>query len=191
MTIDDSNKYNFLNEVANLQNRVSLNPHVKRYLVSQQIPELFMMKKMKCLIIKSKTQHGHAQMNTHGSYAKRNEFTAPRNSHEKSQTCGNSSKPERRTGQHESFTKQLTETTLYACCRYKDGDLVNNQPEVLSQWAQYFDELLNDQFNEQLEAPLADSVMLLRSHQWTTRFSLVHLKEPKYPSLLQSSTCAT
>ena len=47
------------------------------------------------------------------------------------------------------------------CCRNKDGDLVSNQPEVLSRWAQYFDEILNDQFNEQLEALLADSVMLL------------------------------
>ena len=46
-------------------------------------------------------------------------------------------------------------------CRNKDGDLVSNQPEILSRWAQYFDELLNDQFNEQLEAPLADNVMLL------------------------------
>ena len=43
----------------------------------------------------------------------------------------------------------------------KDGDLVSNQPEHLSRWAQYFDELLNDQFSEQLEAPLADNVMLL------------------------------
>ena len=42
-------------------------------------------------------ERGHAQRNTHGSGAKENEFTAPRNMHGKSKTCGNSSKPERRT----------------------------------------------------------------------------------------------
>ena len=45
-----------------------------------------------------------------------------------------------------------------------NGDLVSNQPEVLSRWAQYFDELLNDQLNGQLEAPLADSVTLRYYH---------------------------
>ena len=28
--------------------------------------------------------------------------------------------------------------------KLKDGDLVSNQPEVPSRWAQYFDEILND-----------------------------------------------
>ena len=45
-------------------------------------------------------------LNTHGSDAKRNEFTAPRSMLWKSKTCGNSSKPERRTDRHERFTKR-------------------------------------------------------------------------------------
>ena len=67
------------------------------------------------------------------------------------------------------------------CCRNKDGDLVSNQPEVLSRWAQYFDELLNDQLNEQLEAPLADSVMLLPTSIEETRKAIRRLKNNKAP----------
>ena len=66
------------------------------------------------------------------------------------------------------------------CYRNKDGDLVSNQPEVLSRWAQYFDELLNDQFNEQL-APLADSVMLLPPSIEETRKIIRRLKNSKAP----------
>nr|XP_049461917.1 uncharacterized protein LOC125906554 [Anopheles coluzzii]XP_049461920.1 uncharacterized protein LOC125906554 [Anopheles coluzzii] len=46
-------------------------------------------------------------------------------------------------------------------------------------WAQYFDELLNDQFNEQLEAPLADSVMLLPPSIEETRKAIRRLKNNK------------
>ena len=67
------------------------------------------------------------------------------------------------------------------CCRNKDGDLVSNQPEVPSRWPQYFDELLNDQFNEQLEAPLADSVMLLTPSIEETRKAIRRLKNSKAP----------
>ena len=42
-------------------------------------------------------------------------------------------------------------TPKVTCCRNKDRYLVSKQPEVLLRWAQYFDELLNDQFNKQLE----------------------------------------
>ena len=51
-------------------------------------------------------ERGHAQRNIHGLDAKRKEFTAPRSMLWKSKTCGNSSKPERRTDRHESFTKR-------------------------------------------------------------------------------------
>ena len=67
------------------------------------------------------------------------------------------------------------------CCRNKDGDLVSNQPEVLSRWAQYFDELLNDQFSEQLEAPLVDSVMLLPRSIEEIRKAIRRLKNNKAP----------
>ena len=65
------------------------------------------------------------------------------------------------------------------CCRNKDGDLISNQPEVLSRWAQHFDELVNGQFNEQLEAPLADSVMLLPPSIEETRKAMSRLKNNK------------
>ncbi|XP_035787837.1 uncharacterized protein LOC118464508 [Anopheles albimanus] len=48
-----------------------------------------------------------------------------------------------------------------SCCRSKNGDVISNQPEVLSRWAQHFDELLNDQLHDTPEAPLVDMNLLL------------------------------
>ena len=62
------------------------------------------------------------------------------------------------------------------------GDLVSNQPEVLSRRDQYFDELLNDQFNEQLEAPLPDSVILLPPSIEETQKAIRRLKNNKAPA---------
>ena len=67
------------------------------------------------------------------------------------------------------------------CCRSKDRGLIINQPEVLSRWAQYFNELLNEQFNEQLEAPLADSAMLLPPSMQETQKAIRRLKNIKAP----------
>ncbi|XP_058177407.1 zinc finger protein 84-like [Anopheles ziemanni] len=78
-------------------------------------------------------------------------------------------------GHRSTFTPKVT------CCRSKDGDLVSNQPEVLSRWAQYFDELLNDQFNEQLEAPPADEIMLQPPSIEETRKAIRRLKNNKSP----------
>ena len=68
------------------------------------------------------------------------------------------------------------------CVLIEDNNLKG--PEVLSRWAQYFDQLLNDHFNEQLEAPLADSVMLPSIDE--TQKAMRRLKNDKEPEPTES-----
>lgn len=68
------------------------------------------------------------------------------------------------------------------CCRDKEGNLVTNQSEILRRWAQYFDELLNDQQQQQLEAPpAADNIILPPPSIDETRNAIRRLKNHKSP----------
>ena len=108
-------------------------------------------------------ERGHAQRNTHGLRREEKRVHRSKKHALEEQNMRELEQTREAYGPTRKFYQAIAchrknVVPKVTCCRNKDGDLVSNQPEVLSRWAQYLDELLNDQFNEQLEAPLACSV---------------------------------
>ena len=109
-------------------------------------------------------ERGHAQRNIHGSDAKSKRVHRSKKHALEEQNMRELDQTREAYGPTRKFYQAIAGhrnnvVPKVICCRNKDGDLVSNQPEVLSRWVQYFDELLNDKVNKQVEAPLADSVM--------------------------------